>query len=329
MIADYEHQSVLTKEVIDYLQPRSGQNFIDATLGGGGHSAPLLEKNKPAGKVLALEIDPHAVLASQKRLAKYKDRIIIVPRSYVHLQEIWRQYQTALKQIDGIVIDLGLSSDQLDNANRGFSFNDDGPLDMRFDTTQSLTASAIVLNWSESELVNMFRKYGEIPHAERLSHGLLTWRQALAPQDFVKQKQKMLKTSAFVSAILRISYIQEKDLSRFRRHPATLVFQALRLAVNQELENLQKFLPQALAVLRPRGRLAVISFHSLEDRIVKDFFREAAKDCLCPPQNPVCVCGHRATVKILNKKVIQPSAAELKTNPRSRSAHLRIIEKIK
>lgn len=329
MVAGYEHQSVLTKEVMDYLLPRSGQNFIDATLGGGGHSAELLEKNKPAGKVLALEIDPHAVVAGQKRLAKYKDRIIIVKRSYVHLQEIWRQYKHTLKQIDGIVIDLGLSSDQLDRANRGFSFQDRGPLDMRFDSSQSLTASDIILHWSESELKNMFRKYGEIPQAERLSHGLVTWRQALAPNDFVKQKQKMLKTSAFVSAILRISYIKVKDLPRFRRHPATLIFQALRLAVNQELENLQKFLPQALAVLRPGGRLAVISFHSLEDRIVKDFFRAAARDCVCPPQNPLCICDHSASIKILNKKVIQPGPAEVRANPRSRSAKLRTMEKIK
>ncbi|PWB38741.1 MAG: 16S rRNA (cytosine(1402)-N(4))-methyltransferase [Parcubacteria group bacterium] len=328
MSADYQHQSVLTKEVIDYLQPRPGQNFIDSTLGGGGHSEELLKKNKPGGKVLALEIDPHAVVASQRRLARNKDRIIIVKRSYVHLKEIWSKYKNTLPHIDGIVIDLGLSSDQLDRANRGFSFSDQGPLDMRFDPGQKLTASEIILTWSESELVNMFRKYGEIPNAKHLSHGLVTWRQDLAPSDFVKQKQKLLKTSAFVSAILRISYIPERELPRFRRHPATLVFQALRLAVNHELENLEQFLPQALEILRPGGRLAVISFHSLEDRIVKDFFKDGAKDCICPPQNPICNCNHRSKLKILIKKIIQPGAAEIKANPRSRSAKLRVIEKI-
>lgn len=328
MKTEYQHSSVLTEEVIDYLKPLPGQNFIDATLGGGGHSAHILKANKPDGKVLAFEIDPHAVVASQVRLAPYQDRVIMVSQSYVHLKEVWSKYKKILKKVSGIVIDLGLSSDQLDRANRGFSFKDDGPLDMRFDTKQSLTASDIILTWSEQELTNMFRKYGEIPKAERLSHGLVTWRQTLAPQDFFKQKQNILKTSVFVSAILRISYIKESDLFKFKRHPATLIFQALRLAVNHELENLQKFLPQAMEILESGGRLVVISFHSLEDRIVKDFFKGRSINCICPPHNPICICNHQATLKIINKKVIQPTPTEIKANPRSRSAKLRVAEKI-
>lgn len=325
----YEHQSVLTLELVEYLQPRPGQNFIDATVGGGGHSQAILKKIQPGGKILALDLDPHAVAASRKRLAADRGQVLIINDSYVHLKKIWSEYKDTFPEISGLVIDLGLSSDQLDSSQRGFSFRDQGPLDMRFNPDrQTLTASDIVLNWSEAELNNVFRKYGELPLAGRLSRGLATWRQALAPQDFFKPKQKLLKTSVFVSAILRILHVSDSKLKSLRRHPATLIFQALRLAVNKELENLSAFLPQAVEILRPGGRLAVISFHSLEDRIVKDYFRQAASGCICPPSHPICVCGHRAILKIINKKVIRPGAAEIRRNPRSRSAKLRVVEKL-
>ena len=325
----YQHTSVLTEEIIKYLQPRPGQYFIDATLGGGGHSSAILQKIRPKGKILALDIDPHAIAASRKRLAAYRKNVVIIHSSYVHLKKIWSKYKDIFPEISGIVIDLGISSDQIDRADSGFSFRGEGPLDMRFDPAQQkVNASDIVLSWSEAELINVFRKYGEIPQAERLSRGLATWRQALAPQDFFKQKQKLLKTSVFVSAILRILHISASKLKSFRRHPATLIFQALRLAVNQELENLAAFLPPALEILKPGGHLAVISFHSLEDRIVKDYFRQAATGCICPPQNPICVCGHKAILKIINRRVIRPGEEEIRVNPRSRSAKLRVAQKL-
>lgn len=324
MPRSYEHYSVLSEEVIHYLNPQPGQNFIDATLGGGGHSQAILNKNKP-GQVLAFEIDPHAVVAASQKLAPYKDRIIIVDRSYVHLKEEYQKHLKLLAPLSGIVIDLGLSSDQLDQANRGFSFRDLGPLDMRFDPKQTLTASDIILNWSPSELEVIFRKYGELPNAKKLSRGLIAWRQDMALD---KQKQKLIDTSVFVSTILRILNIKTSSLARFKRHPATLVFQALRMAVNHELENLQSFLPQALEILSPGGRLVVISFHSLEDRIVKDFFREQAQTCICPPQNPICVCKQKPKLKIITKRPITASESELKNNNRSRSAKMRVAQKL-
>lgn len=324
MSKEYHHLSVLSDEIIEFLQPKSGQNYIDCTLGGGGHTVELLKKTGPAGKVLGFEIDPHACQWVKNNLSKFKERVIIACKSYIHLEEEFKKHQKEFKNISGIILDLGLSSDQLGSTNRGFSFKDHGSLDMRFNPQENIpTASDIVLNSSENELANIFREYGEVKQAKRLSKGIIAWR-----KEFVKQKQKSLETSMFVSAILRILGINPSSLPRFRIHPATQVFQALRIAVNQELDNLQQVLPQAINILPSGGRLAVISFHSLEDRIVKHYFKELAQGCICPPNIPICRCNNQPKIKIKTKRPIRPSAREIAANPRSRSASLRVIEKI-
>jgi len=318
----YSHISVMLDEVIEFLDPQKNQNYLDLTLGGGGHSRAILDKTGPDGKVLAFEMDKRAIRAAKENLKDYKDRLIVVNSSYVHLESEVKNNK--IDNISGIVADLGLSSDQLDKADRGFSFKDHGSLDMRFDPNgQTLTASDIVMNWSEAQILKIFREYGEVKQAQRLAKGLVSWR-----KDLGKQKQKSIKTSMLVGIILRILNIKEESLKRFRTHPATQVFQALRIAVNDELGNLQKVLPQAYNILSPGGRLAVISFHSLEDRIVKHYFKDLSKGCICPPETPVCRCENKPKVKLITKRAIKPSKVELSKNRRSRSAILRVIEKI-
>ena len=322
MNQDYKHISVLVDEVIKFLAPQKNQNYLDLTLGGGGHSGAILEKTGPQGKVLAFEMDSRAIKAAKDNLKEYKDRLVVTNNSYVHLESQVKKYK--IENISGIVADLGLSSDQLDKADRGFSFKDHGSLDMRFDPNgQTLTASDIVMNWTEAQILKIFREYGEVKQARRLAEGLVAWR-----KDLDKQKQKSIKTSMLVSIILRILNIKEESLKRFRIHPATQVFQALRIAVNDELGNLQKVLPQAYNILSPGGRLAVISFHSLEDRIVKHYFKDLSRGCICPLETPVCRCNNKPKVKLITKKAIKPSQEEIAKNKRSRSAILRVIEKI-
>jgi 16S rRNA (cytosine1402-N4)-methyltransferase len=322
MSEDYQHISVLLGEVIHFLDPQSNQNYLDLTLGGGGHSGAILERTSPKGKVLAFEMDKRAIKAAKDNLKEYKDRLIITNSSYINLESEVKKHK--LENIVGIVADLGLSSDQLDKADRGFSFKDNGPLDMRFNTEgQTLTASDIVMNWTEAQILKIFREYGEVKQAHRLAKGLVSWR-----KDLDKQKQKSIKTSMLVSAILRILNIKESGLKRFRIHPATQVFQALRIAVNDELGNLTKVLPQAYNALSPGGRLVIISFHSLEDRIVKHYFKDLSRGCICPPETPICRCNNKPKVKLITKRAIKPSEEEIKNNYRSRSAILRAIEKI-
>lgn len=322
MSQEYQHASVLVDELIDLLKPRNNQHYLDLTLGGGGHSQAILEKTGPKGKVVAFELDQRAISAAREKLKKYSDRLVIINSSYVNLQSELEKQQ--INNISGIVADLGLSSDQLDKAERGFSFKDHGSLDMRFDPDgQTLTASDIVLDWTEDQILKIFQEYGEVKQAKRLAKGLVSWRKNLD-----KQKQKPIKTSMLVAAILRILNIKEENLKRFRIHPATQVFQALRIAVNDELNNLKKVLPQAYNILSPGGRLAVISFHSLEDRIVKQYFKRMSQGCICPPEIPVCRCDHQAKIKLITKKAVRPTEDEIKKNPRSRSAILRVIEKI-
>ena len=331
MLSDYQHISVLRDEVLEILSPQPNQNFVDCTLGGGGHSEELLKRNGPKGKVLAFELDQRAIVASKTRLKDYQDRLIIVHKSYVHLKSEVKKHNLD-KNISGILLDLGLSSDQLDKTNRGFSFKDHGPLDMRFDPAgQTLTASDIILTYSVSALSKIFQEYGGEKMAKRLARGIVSWREKHPSTTLgvVKQKQNQaIKTSMLVSVILQILKISDSALKKFRIHPATKVFQALRIAVNAELYNIQAVLPQAIEVLPKGGRLALISFHSLEDRIVKHYFRSLLGSCVCPPAAPICSCGQKPQVKILTKKGIRASSQELRQNPRSRSAILRAIEKI-
>lgn len=320
---DYQHRSVLLTEVIKNIQPQKNQNFIDCTLGGGGYTESLLAQNGPQGKVLAFELDERSIKYVSNKLKKYKDRLIIVNNNFAHLKEAVEKNRNKIGKISGIVFDLGLSSDQLDKAQRGFSFKDEADLDMRFDTKhQHITASDIILTYPEKTIEKILREYGEEVKAKKIAAGLVAWRQ----KD--KQKQKFVKTSMLVSVILGILNIKEKDLPRFKRHPLTKVFQALRLEVNQELANLQLALPQAVDILAPGGHLAVVSFHSLEDRIVKNYFKEQTGQCQCPPDSPICTCDHPAILELVTKKAIKASEQEIKINPRSRSALLRVARKI-
>ena len=321
MKSDYQHKSVLLEEVVQFLQPQSNQHFVDGTLGGGGHTESILKATGPKGNVLAFELDQRAIKAATDRLKDYKKRLFIVNTSYVNLKTEWKNLVDELPVIQGIVLDLGLSSDQLDKANRGFSFRDDGPLDMRFDpVNQTLTAEEIISTWTEDELYKIFREYGEEPKAQRLARGIIKNRSS-----WTKQKQK-ITTSMFVSTILGILNI--KNTARFKTHPATRIFQALRIAVNEELSNVQELLPQAIDILPVGGRLVMISFHSPEDRIVKRYFKEESLKCICPPNIPICVCKKEQRVKLVTTRGVKPTADEIKNNPRSRSAILRVIEKI-
>jgi 16S rRNA (cytosine1402-N4)-methyltransferase len=302
------HVPVLLDEVIAALQPRRGDYFVDCTVGLGGHAAAILEQISPSGKLLGIDADPKAIKVSQDRLSDYGKAVILVNDNFVNLEAICRRYH--LHPVDGILLDLGVSSLQLDTAERGFSFHLDAPLDMRFDPGQGLTASDIVNRFSEQELAKLIERYGEERHSRRIARHIVQSRP--------------------VATTVELAHLVEQALGgkRARIHPATRTFMALRIAVNSELQNLELALRQTPNLLRPGGRLTVISYHSLEDRIVKQFMRYAASSCLCPPGTIVCRCGHVPTLKLISRKVIKPTSLETESNPRSRSAKLRIAERL-
>lgn len=301
------HLPVLYEEIIHALQPQPGGLYVDGTLGAGGHSAGLLEASAPTGEVLAFDLDPHAIEIARARLARFGTRLHIVQASYVEMAEHARRL--GWQAVDGILLDLGVSSMQLDTAERGFSFLQDAPLDMRFSPAAPRSAADLVNSLPEDELADLFFRYGEERHARRIARA-------------ITRNRPITTTRQLADLVL------ETIGKRERIHPATRIFQALRIAVNDELEAVQSVLPVAIGLLRPGGRLAVISFHSLEDRIVKETFRRESADCLCPPRQPVCTCGHRARVRELTRKPIEARPEELQANPRARSAKLRVIEKL-
>ncbi len=305
--SDTVHTPVLLHETITWLAPRSGGLYIDATAGGGGHSEALLLHSAPDGRVLSIDADPIAISKVRNRLAVFGQRSVVIESNFRHLAHAAQS--AGFSAVDGVLLDLGLSSDQLAIAGRGFALQADGPLDMRFDPTLPLTAADLVNNLNEADLANLIYKYGE----ERLSRRIARAIVAARP---------VHTTGQLAEIIMRAVGRREKI------HPATRTFQALRIAVNDELGALAEALPQAVALLRPQGRMAVISYHSLEDRLVKQFMLRAATDCICPPETPVCTCAHRATIKPLTRKPIQPSNAEIAANPRSRSAKLRVAERL-
>jgi 16S rRNA (cytosine1402-N4)-methyltransferase len=302
------HVPALLDEVIAALQPRRGGYFVDCTLGLGGHAAAILEKISPSGKLLGIDADPEAIKVSQDRLSDYGEAVILVNDNFVNLEAICGRYH--FHPVDGILFDLGVSSLQLDTAERGFSFHLDAPLNMRFDSGQGLTASDIVNSFSEQELAKLIERYGEERHSRRIAR-------------YIVQNRPIATT-------VELARLVEQVLGgkRAKIHPATRTFMALRIAVNNELQNLELALKQTINLLCPGGRLAVISYHSLEDRIVKQFTRYAASSCLCPPGTVICRCGHVPTLKLISRKVIKPSSLEVESNPRSRSAKLRIAERL-
>ncbi len=336
------HKPVLLNEVLEYLNPRAGQNFIDCTLGGGGHTMAILERIIPNGKILAIDLDKEIINKSkvESQKSKVSDNLILVNDNFANLEKIIAEHNFG--SVDGIIVDFGFSSDQIENSERGFSFLRDGPLDMRYDKSQKsikskvhkvkdqkynlknyLTAGEIINKWSEKELETIFREYGEEWMAGKIASRIIKDR-----------KKKQIKTTTQL-----VEIIEKAKRRRGKISPATKVFQALRIAVNNELENIKNFLPQAVRVLSPGGRLAVISFHSLEDRIVKYFFKSIAlSNHTCRAGRTPSVVADGVTVmevenikpliKIINKKVIKPEYCEIRENPRARSAKLRVIEKI-
>ena len=312
MTAGFAHTSVLLSPTIDELQPRSGGRYVDATLGGGGHAEKILELSSPTGTLLGIDVDPAALAAAGQRLARFGERVTLVQAYFDRLEPIARE--RGFEAVDGILFDLGVSSPQLDTAQRGFSFQQDAPLDMRLGPDAAQTAADLVNSLTAAELQRIFQEYGQERYARRVSQRIV---QERAHRPF-HTTGELTRTVARATPRVRSGRI----------HPATRVFQALRIAVNDELGRLDRVLPQALALLRVGGRLVVISFHSLEDRIVKQFMRQEARGCICPPELPSCVCGHRPTLRILTPRPLTASDAEVAANPRARSAKLRAAEKV-
>jgi 16S rRNA (cytosine1402-N4)-methyltransferase len=298
------HKPVLLHESLKALAIEPGGRYVDCTVGGGGHAAAILEKSSPGGQLLGIDADPNALEAARERLQDYKESALLVNDNFVNLQAICLKYK--FYPVHGILLDLGLSSLQL-SGDRGFSFQHDAPLDMRFNPGQKVSAADIVNNSSEAKLAQIIRAYGEESQSYRIARHII--------------KERPITTT------LQLAKIIESTVGRRGRiHPATKTFQALRIVVNHELEYLESVLKQALNLLGYGGRLVVISYHSLEDRIVKQFMHLEARGCICPPETPVCVCGHTPRLKLLNRKVIVPTETEIKNNPRSRSARLRAAE---
>lgn len=312
------HTPVMLEEVINFLQPKTNGLYIDGTLGGGGHTGVLLERSYPGGRVLGIDSDVQALERVKERFPEevQNGRLVLVHGNFAELAPIVDE-AGFVSSIDGVLLDLGFSSYQMDDPERGLSFSADGPLDMRLDQSQGLTAADLVNKASEQELADIFWRYGEEQRSRQVA-----WRIVREREQNPITRTSQLARLASVGVPYRPGAI----------HPATRVFQALRIAVNSELEGLEKALPQVLEVLRrgktggDGGRMVIISFHSLEDRLVKRFMRREAKDCICPPGTPVCVCNHKATLRILTPKPLTPTKQEVLDNPRARSAKLRAAE---
>lgn len=302
------HKPVLYKEIIHALQPRSGGRYVDGTLGAGGHARGILEACSPDGLLLGLDVDPQALALARETLAPYEKRIRLVQASHITLSE--QLAAAKWDAIDGIALDLGASSMQFDNAERGFSFMHDGPLDMRFGPQALMSAEDIINTFEERELADIIYRYGEDRDSRKIAKAIVM--------------SRPLRTTRELVAVIEKASPRRGD----KLHPATQTFQALRIAVNDELAAVEKTLPQAVAALRPGGRCAVISFHSLEDRIVKEYFREQSRDLINPPYQQIYEAERKAVVQLVNKKPILPSVEEIQENPRARSSKLRVIEKL-
>ncbi|HKP52161.1 MAG TPA: 16S rRNA (cytosine(1402)-N(4))-methyltransferase RsmH [Chloroflexia bacterium] len=317
-VDSFPHIPVLLEEVLNGLQAHPGGSYIDGTVGAGGHSAAIIERAGVEGRLLGLDVDPIALTIASERLSTFIEsgQVRLVQSNFERLDEVAQAEGFA--EVDGVLLDLGVSSMQLDTAERGFSFRADGPLDMRLDPRNPTTAADLVNTLPEEELANLIYKYGEEPASRRIARRIVEAR-----------SKEAITTTAQLE---RIAYgaLGGKVAGRSRNpiHPATKTFQALRIAVNRELDVLEKGLEATVRVLGPGGRLAVISFHSLEDRIVKLFIRQEQKGCICPPEYPVCICGRKPTLKAINSKPIEASQEEARRNPRSRSARLRLAERV-
>ncbi|MEE9203053.1 MAG: 16S rRNA (cytosine(1402)-N(4))-methyltransferase RsmH [Dehalococcoidia bacterium] len=301
------HRPVMVTEVLDGLTVATGGRYVDCTVGGGGHAAAILSAGGPDTRLLGLDADPAALEAARTTLVPYGKAALLVQANFSHLEIACDTHK--FRPVDGILFDLGMSSLQL-AAGRGFSFQEDAPLDMRYDPSQGLTGADIVNRYPEVELARILYKYGEERYARRITRHIL--------------ENRPLDTARELAEVVEMALGGQRN----RLHPATRTFLALRLVVNQELENLADALGQAVKLLRPGGRLVVLSYHSLEDRVVKDFISQESRQCLCPPRTPVCLCHHIPTIRPVSRRVITPTPQEVKSNPRSRSAKLRVAERL-
>ncbi len=308
---EFSHKSVLLNETIELLNIRPDGVYLDGTLGGGGHSFEILKRLTGTGRLIGIDQDGEAIQAAGKRLSVYGDKAMIFRKNFRDFREAMEE--AGIEHLDGILLDLGVSSHQFDDAERGFSYRTDAPLDMRMDQRQEKTAADIVNGYTEHELYRVIRDYGEEPFAKNIAkHIVLT-----------REQEPVTTTFQLVECIKRAipAKIREKG-----GHPAKRTFQALRIELNEELGVLENSLNEMVDALAPRGRIAIITFHSLEDRIVKNAFRTAENPCTCPPDFPVCVCGKKSKGKVVTRKPVTASEEELLENPRARSAKLRVFE---
>ena len=312
MLNEAKHISVLLNECIENLDIKPDGIYVDGTLGLGGHSEQIL-KRLDSGRLIGIDRDESAIRRTGERLAQYADKMTLVHGNFCDVSQILDELGIAA--VDGMLFDLGVSSPQLDEAERGFSYMNDAPLDMRMDNTSVLTASNVVNDWNEAELVRILRDFGEERYARRIASRIVE-----------RREQKKIETTLELVDIIRSA--MPAAALREKQHPAKRSFQAIRIAVNDELKAVQEAMERSIDLLAPGGRLAVITFHSLEDRIVKNAFRSAAQGCTCPKDFPVCVCGKQAKVKLVARKPLLPSMEEIARNPRARSAKLRVCEKM-
>ncbi|HEY8167405.1 MAG TPA: 16S rRNA (cytosine(1402)-N(4))-methyltransferase RsmH [Candidatus Limnocylindrales bacterium] len=310
---DQGHRPVMVEEVMMALSPLPGQLHVDATLGGGGHAVRILEATTPDGRLLGLDADQAAIARCAIRLAPFGERVVLRQANFEQLAEV--AADLGHDAVDGILFDLGLSSFQLADDERGFSFRSSGPLDLRFDARHGRPASDLLATSDERELTRILRDYGEEPHARRIAKAIVDERQ-----------RSPIDTAAQLAAL--VERVVPAPRGRRRTHPATRTFQALRIAVNRELEVLPRALAAALELLRPGGRLVVLAYHSLEDRIVKRFVAAERRGCICPPAVPVCVCGRAPRLRPIGPTPGFPADSEITANPRARSARLRAAERL-
>ena len=308
---DFAHASVLIQESMGLLKPRPGERYFDGTLGGGGHAEEILLRSSPTGRVLGLDLDEDAVRAAGHRLSRFGDRLILRRANFAQAKDVLADINWG--HVDGVLLDLGVSSHQFDAAERGFSFQASAPLDMRMDRRQPLTALEIVNSFPESQIAKIISDYGEEPRARRIAAAIAT-----------ERKNRAIETTIDLAALI----VQVKGKRNRAHHPATQTFQALRIAVNRELETLKTFLECGYELLQPGGRMVIISFHSLEDRLVKTAFRKWSEKCICPPRILHCECGWSQKARRLTRKPIIASAEEVRANPRARAAKLRAVVRL-
>ncbi len=306
---NFHHVPVLLQETLEYLKPVPGEIYVDGTLGGGGHSLEILKRIYPSGRLIGIDRDPASIQAASARLIEYSNSFLGIHGNYVDIRNILSEL--GIITVDGVLLDLGVSSYQLDTPNRGFSYHEDAPLDMRMDTTQDLSAYDLVNGSSQVELSRIIWEYGEERWSKRIAEFIV--------------KNRPIKTTVQLVEVIKKAV--PAAARRGGHHPARRTFQALRIAVNQELSLLEEAVRNAVEVLKPGGRLCIISFHSLEDRIVKNIFRSLKEPCTCPPDAPICICKKMPVVDIITRKPVVPKEEEISTNMRARSSKLRVCRK--